>query len=37
LWIPRLSMGLGAAILLLTLIRTIAGDLRRIAATGPRR
>jgi len=34
LWIPRLSMPLGAAALTATLLRTIAGDVRRIAATG---
>lgn len=32
LWIPRLSMPLGAAVLLLTLLRTAVGDWRRIAA-----
>ena len=32
LWIPRLAMPLGAAVLLLTLLRTLLGDWRRIAA-----
>src|SRR4051794_25097862 len=30
LWIPRLTMPLGAAVLLLTLLRTVIGDWRRI-------
>ena len=32
LWIPRLSMPLGAGVLVLTLLRTLLGDIRRIAA-----
>lgn len=32
LWIPRLTMPLGAAVLLITLLRTMIGDWRRIAA-----
>lgn len=32
LWIPRLTMPLGAAVLLLTLLRTVLGDWRRITA-----
>ena len=34
LWIPRLTMPLGAMVLLLTLLRTVIGDWRRIAALG---
>ena len=34
LWIPRLTMPLGATVLLLTLLRTVIGDWRRIAALG---
>jgi TRAP-type C4-dicarboxylate transport system permease small subunit len=32
LWIPRLTMPLGAAVLFFTLLRTLFGDWRRIAA-----
>ena len=32
LWIPRLTMPLGTAVLLLTLLRTVVGDCRRIAS-----
>jgi TRAP-type C4-dicarboxylate transport system permease small subunit len=32
LWIPRLTMPLGMGVLLLTLLRTMIGDCRRIAA-----
>jgi TRAP-type C4-dicarboxylate transport system permease small subunit len=32
LWIPRLTMPLGMAVLLFTLLRTLVGDCRRIAA-----
>jgi TRAP-type transport system small permease protein len=34
LWIPRLTMPVGAGVLLLTLLRTVIGDWRRIAALG---
>jgi TRAP-type C4-dicarboxylate transport system permease small subunit len=32
LWIPRLTMPIGAAVLTFTLIRALVGDIRRIAA-----
>ena len=32
LWIPRLTMPLGMAVLLFTLLRTVIGDWRRLAA-----
>jgi TRAP-type C4-dicarboxylate transport system permease small subunit len=32
LWIPRLTMVLGTAALVATLLRTVSGDLRRLAA-----
>lgn len=37
LWIPQLTMALGMTVLALTLLRTIVGDCRRIAAAGSRR
>ena len=35
LWIPRLTMPLGCAVLAFTLIRALVGDIRRIAAVRP--
>jgi TRAP-type transport system small permease protein len=32
LWIPRLTMALGSSVLMLTLLRTVLGDGRRLAA-----
>ncbi|HEX3862171.1 MAG TPA: TRAP transporter small permease [Stellaceae bacterium] len=34
LWIPRLMMPIGIAVLTATLLRTLVGDVRRIAAAG---
>jgi TRAP-type C4-dicarboxylate transport system permease small subunit len=36
LWIPRLTMPLGMAVLAFTLVRALVGDIRRIAAASAR-